>query len=518
MLLVRIYLRNANIHYASFHCDATYHYVLFHYDVEEKHKTSVKESVRNVMPCYKTPNKVGTLKMADTAMVKILENLGLQDVIEKFSAENITPDIVPKLSLLEFAALGITKREIIMSLRIKCSVFGSSMPDKTHSSRGGAPKFQIGEYLLSNLLDEGFPIKDIASLICVSERTVYRRMQDFGFKVRNFDPMPDVDLDEHLQELTLQHPNCGDNMFNQMLKHRGLNIQRFRIRESLHRVDSEGIRRRKKSRLSRRVYNVQGSNHLWHLDTNQKLVRWYFIIIGAIDGYSRLPVVLDCTSSNKATIVLNSFLKGVEECGLPMRVRSDKGLENVLVADYMLENRGTTNGSFITGKSTHNQRIERLWRDVFSGVLSYFYDLFYFMEEQGILDQLNEVHLACLHYVFLPMINERLKNWNEAWITHRMRTTKSSPLKMWVSGQMNNQVGIEFSEDELMYYGVEGQVDRDDDESVRPIFSAPEILTEEMIETLNANLATCVMDDNVGIEAFTKTLELVAVLTTSEQS
>ena len=353
MLLVRIYLRDANIHYASFHCDATYHYVLFHYDVEEKHKTSVKESIRNVMPCYKTPNKVGTLKMADTAMVKILENLGLQDVIEKFSAKNITPDIAPKLSLLEFAALGITKREIIMSLRIKCSVFGSSMPDKTHSSRVDAPKFQIGEHLLSNLLDEGFPIKDIASLICVSERTVYRRMQDFGLKVGNFDPMPDIDLDEHLQELTLQHPNCGENMFNQMLKHRGLNIQWFRIRESLHRVDSEGIRRRKKGQLSQRVYNVQGSNHLWHLDMNHKLVWWYFIIIGAIDEYSRLPVVLDCTSSNKATIVLNSFLKGVEEYGLPMRVRSDKGLENVLVADYMLENRGTTNGSFITGKSTH---------------------------------------------------------------------------------------------------------------------------------------------------------------------
>lgn len=97
-------------------------------------------------------------------------------------------------------------------------------------------------------------------------------------------------------------------------------------------------------------------------------------------------MVLDCRTSNKATVVLNNFLKGVDEYGLPMRVRSDKGMENVLVADYMIEKHGENRGSMITGKSMHNQRIERLWRDVYTGVLSYFYELFNYMEEQGILD------------------------------------------------------------------------------------------------------------------------------------
>ena len=61
--------------------------------------------------------------------------------------------------------------------------------------------------------------------------------------------------------------------------------------------------------------------------------------------------------------MLNCFLKGVEEFGLPSRVRSDKGLDNVLVADYMVEKMGANRGSMFTGKSTHNLRIERLWRD-----------------------------------------------------------------------------------------------------------------------------------------------------------
>ena len=204
-------------------------------------------------------------------------------------------------------------------------------------------------------------------------------------------------------------------MLLEILKNDGVNIQRFRVRESLQRVDFDSVKRRKNGKLSRRIYNVQGSNHLWHLDTSHKLVCWYFIVFGAIDDFSRLPVVLDCTSSNKAIVVLNNFLKGVEEYGLPLRVHSDMGMENVFVADYMIEKRGKDRGSMITGKSTHNQRIDQLWRDVYTGVLSYFYELFYFMEEQGgLLDPLNEVHLACLHYVYLPKINEKLKIWNKA--------------------------------------------------------------------------------------------------------
>lgn len=78
---------------------------------------------------------------------------------------------------------------------------------------------------------------------------------------------------------------------------------------------------------------------------------------GGIDGYSRIPVYLHASGNNKAATVLGLFVDAVGEYGLPSRVRSDKGGENVDISWYMLTHpqRGPGRGSMITGNKENSQ-------------------------------------------------------------------------------------------------------------------------------------------------------------------
>ncbi len=422
-------------------------------------------------------------------MKNILEKLGLSSLTERFSNQKITPDIVCMLSLHEFHELGVNTSSEIMALRMECTKYGSVKPVKTRRE-GDYPKFEIPKEVLESFLDEDFLVSEIATMFSVSESTIYRRMRSYGLSKLDFSEISDQQLDSNVSRIVKDFPFCGENMIKQLLLGKGIKVQRARMRDSIHRVDSQGVANRRKRRLQRRVYNVKGPNHLWHVDTNHKLVRWNFVIVGGIDGFSRLPVMLVCTNNNKADTLLNCFLTALNEYGLPSRVRTDKGLENVRIADYMIEKRGADRGSIITGRSTHNQRIERLWRDVFQGVLSFYYHLFYFLEDENFLDPLNINHIAALHRTYLHEINSKLQIWQRAWANHTMRTTKTSPLRLWIAGQAQNPVGLDIPPDDLNQYGVEGEIDADTDDEIedgRPIFSPPVVeFNERCLAELNA--------------------------------
>ena len=166
----------------------------------------------------------------------------------------------------------------------------------------------------------------------------------------------------------------------------------------------------------------------------------------------------------------------------------------------------------ITGKSTHNQRIERLWRDVFTGVLSYYYKLFYFLEDEGVLDPLNSTCIAALHYVFLQSINEKLKLWMTAWSNHRMRTTGTSPLRLWLSSEMQNPVGLSetATEEELASYGTEGILFETEASDERPILNPPEIrLSQECQSELARAIPALHPLHNHGIELYLTAVDII---------
>ena len=89
----------------------------------------------------------------------------------------------------------------------------------------------------------------------------------------------------------------------------------------------------------------------------------------------------------------------------------------------------------ITGSSTHNERIERLWRDVYRCVSVLFADTFRKLEDERKLDSLNEIDLYCLHFVFKPRINFTLASFIECWNNHSISTEKNcTPNQLFIQG------------------------------------------------------------------------------------
>lgn len=280
-----------------------------------------------------------------------------------------------------------------------------------------------------------FTWSKIAEILNISRSTLYRRLENEGISQElYYTPISDHDLDQQLVVIKQQHPNDGEILLNGHLVGRKIIVPRSRLRASIHRVDPENTAIRRSVTVRRRVYYAEGPNAVWHVDGHHKLIRWRFVTHGGIDGYSRTIVYLKCSDNNRASSVLSVFTEAVRNHGLPSKVRSDLGGENITVWQYMIEQH-SSESAIITGSSTHNERIERLWRDVFRCVISLFYGSFRSLEEEEKLDPLNEVDMFCLHFIYLPRINHALKEFVSSWNNHRISTEHNcTPNQLFVEG------------------------------------------------------------------------------------
>ena len=138
----------------------------------------------------------------------------------------------------------------------------------------GRPPFIIPYHQLEHLVQSGFSVPQIATLLGVSVSTIRRRMLLHNLSIRDtYSDMSDDELDAVVAEAQRQFPGWGNRHMYGYLLSRGIRVQFQRVRESQSRLDPEGTAMRRLHSLQRRRYCVPGPQHLWHIDGNHKLIR-----------------------------------------------------------------------------------------------------------------------------------------------------------------------------------------------------------------------------------------------------
>ena len=166
-------------------------------------------------------------------------------------------------------------------------------------------------------------------------------------------------------------------------------------------------------------------------------ITYGFCYNGAIiDGYSRRILWLEVSNSNNSSgVIAKYYLDTLANLGVcPRPLCCDRRTENaklsVLQPFFRYNDRDSFSGmnSFMYGNSVSNQRLNRgggiLRRQGIQWWMCYFKD----MQDTSSFDVTNHVHVECLRYCFMEVIQTELNRIVQHWNLHEIRSQRRSDI------------------------------------------------------------------------------------------
>ena len=275
--------------------------------------------------------------------------------------------------------------------------------DNNHLSDSDSDSDEVTEQsLIKYYFSRGFQYKSIIDFlqkrhgIVISEWTLWKRLNENGLRRRS--PSYDInDVRRAMQELLNDPGNVGG--YRSMwyaLRMQGLQVPRHVVEQQLRELDPKGCQSRRAKRLQRRTYRVPGPNYCWHTDCYDKLKPFGFPIHGCIDEWSRKIIWLHVAGSNKRPeIPASFFLNSVQLYGCPVKLRSNCGTENGIMAAMQCRFCSQATAHFY-GTVPTNQRIESWWSQFKKNRSTWWINYLKDLCERNIFNPDNELESECL--------------------------------------------------------------------------------------------------------------------------
>ena len=129
----------------------------------------------------------------------------------------------------------------------------------------GRSRYDIRQEQLQLLLTLRFNIPDISKILGVSKRTIKRRTSQYQLlKTDNYTNINDESLDKCVSDIQREFPRNGYRRIIGYFRAKNILVPERRVRESMRRVDLEGVllRSQQLTIINRRHYSVSGTNAL----------------------------------------------------------------------------------------------------------------------------------------------------------------------------------------------------------------------------------------------------------------